>query len=108
LNTPNHSIDVKSLYTNIPNNEGIQACYETWLSQELTHPQHPPAEVLRHLLELVLKLNTMEFNNQFYLQKCGTAMGSKLAPAYANTFLDKLEKSILESSPKNHHTTTDS
>ena len=90
---------MKSLYTNIPNDEGILACYEAWLTQELTHPQHPPAEILRHLLELVLKLNTLEFNEQFYLQKFGTAMGSKLAPAYANTFMGKLEKSFLEKSP---------
>ena len=93
------TVDVKSLYTNIPNDEGIQACYEAWKTQELTHPQHPPAEVLRHLLELVLKLNTLEFNEQFYLQTFGTAMGSRLAPAYANTFMGSLEKSILESSP---------
>ena len=93
------TVDVKSLYTNIPNDEGIQACYESWREQEITDPQHPPAEVLRHLLELVLKLNTFEFNNRFYLQKFGTAMGSKLAPAYANTFMGKLEKEILDTSP---------
>ena len=93
------TVDVKSLYTNIPNDEGIQACYEAWLKQETSDPQHPPAEVLRHLLELVLKLNTFEFNNKYYLQKFGTAMGSKLAPAYANTFMGQLEKDILESSP---------
>lgn len=28
------TVDVKSLYTNIPNDEGIQACYEAWLQQE--------------------------------------------------------------------------
>ena len=86
------TVDVKSLYTNIPNEEGIQAYYESWREQEMGDPQHPPAEVLRHLLELVLKLNTFEFNNRYYLQKFGTAMGSKLAPAYANTFMGKLEK----------------
>ena len=57
-------------------------------------PQHPPADVLRHLLETVLKLNTFEFDNKYYLQKFGTAMGSKLAP-----FMGKLEKTILTSSP---------
>ena len=36
-------IDVKSLHTNIPNKEGIQACYEAWLKQETKDPQHPPA-----------------------------------------------------------------
>ena len=92
-------VDVKSLYTNIPNDEGIQACYKAWLTQETSDPQHLPAEVLRHLLEMVLKLNTFEFNNKHYLQKFGTAMGSKLAPAYANVFMGKLEDSILIDSP---------
>ena len=93
-------MDVKSLalYTNIPNDEGIQACYEAWRARENTDPQHPPADVLRHLLEIVLKLNTFEFDNKYYLQKFGTAMGSKLAPAYANTFMGKLEKAILAGS----------
>ena len=94
------TVDVKSLYTNIPNDEGIRACHEAWRDRETTDPQHPPAEVLRHLLEIVLKLNTFEFDNKHYLQKFGTAMGSKLAPAYANTFMGKLEKSILDSAPK--------
>ena len=93
------TVDVKSLYTNIPNEEGIQACYEAWLTQETTDPQHPPAETLRQLLELVLKLNVFEFDNKHYLQIFGTAMGSKLAPAYANTFMGKLEKTILDNSP---------
>ena len=93
------TVDVKSLYTKIPNEEGIQACYEAWRKQESTDPQHPPAEVLRQLLEMVLKLNTFEFNDKHYLQKFGTAMGSKLAPAYANTFMGKLEQNILDSSP---------
>ena len=94
------TVDVKSLYTNIPNDEGIQACYEAWRARENTDPQHPPADVLRHLLEIVLKLNTFEFDNKYYLQKFGTAMGSKLTPAYANTFMRKLEKVILTGSTR--------
>ena len=62
-------IDVKSLYTNIPNDEGIQACREAWMKQELTDPQHPPAEILAQLLELVLKFNTFEFNSKHYLAR---------------------------------------
>ena len=85
--------------TNIPNEEGIQACYKAWLIQETKDPQHPPAEVLRHLLETVLKFNVFEFNDKHYLQRFGTAMGSKLVPAYANTFMCKLEKNILDTSP---------
>ena len=89
------TVDVKSLYTNIDNEDGIRACYQAWLTQD-DDPQQPPAEVLKYLLELVLKLNTLEFNEKFYLQTRGTAMGSKAAPAYANTFMGYLENTILQ------------
>ena len=47
------------------------------------------------LLEIVLKNNTFEFDNKFYKQIQGTAMGTKLAPAYANIFMGRLEHRIL-------------
>ena len=34
-----------------------------------------------------------------YLQIKGTAMGTKMAPAYANIFMDAIETSIFSSSP---------
>ena len=40
-------------------------------------------------MDIVLKNNIFEFNGNFYLQIQGTAMGTKMAPAYAN--LGKLE-----------------
>jgi len=89
------TIDVKSLYTSIPNKDGLQACYEAWRDEEIRDPQHPPAETLRHLLEIVLKLNTLEFNKEFYLQTQGSAMGAVLAPAYANVFMTKLESEVI-------------
>ena len=52
---------------------------------------------ISEISNIPLKLNTFEFDNKFYLQKFGTAMGSKLAPAYANTFMGKLEENILSS-----------
>ena len=33
---------------------------------------------------MILTMNTFEFNAEFYAQKHGTAMGTKMAPAYAN------------------------
>jgi len=68
-------VDVKSLYTCIPNYQGLEACYRAWLKREMTDPQQPSAETLRHLLELVLKLNVLKFNRKFYLQTFGTSMG---------------------------------
>ena len=51
-------------------------------------------------MNLVLKNNVtvFEFNEQFYLQTQGTAMGTKMAPAYANLFIGKLEEHLVHRS----------
>ena len=53
------TIDVKSLYTNIPHDEGIKACSQAFIKLEKSNPQQPPAEILVNLLEIVLKNNTL-------------------------------------------------
>ena len=95
LNSTIVTIDVKSLYTNIPHNEGIKACLAAFISLERTNPQQPPPEILTNLLEIVLKNNTFEFNNKCYKQLYGTAMETKLAPSYANTFMEYIEDKFL-------------
>ena len=84
------TLDVTSLYTNIPHLEGIQSIKEMLAI-------HKPPDTLPHnsyiieLLELVLTNNHFEFNGEFYHQLSGTAMGTKLAPSYANLFMTKFE-----------------
>lgn len=89
------SMDVTSLYTNIPHDDGITACKEVWEQRDI---KDPPTECLIQLLELVLKHNNFTFNGEHYLQINGTAMGTKMAPSYANIFMGKLEKQLLNSS----------
>ena len=48
-----------------------------------THPEQPNPEILVELMSLILKHNVFEFDEKFYLQIQGTAMGTKMAPAYA-------------------------
>ena len=88
------SMDVTSLYTNIPHSDGIKACEEAWDERDM---KDPPTQTLVKLLTLVLKCNNFEFNGQHYLQVQGTAMGTKMAPAYANMFMGRLEKQLLMS-----------
>ena len=59
--------------------------------------QKPPTETLVKLLTLVLKCNNFEFKGKDYPQVQGTAMGTKIAPAYANTFMGQLEGQLLRS-----------
>ena len=59
------SMDVTSLYTNIPHQDGIQACEEVWEERKV---KDPPTQTLVKLLTLILKCNNFEFNGKHYLQ----------------------------------------
>ncbi|XP_071478870.1 uncharacterized protein [Diadema antillarum] len=85
--------DVTSLYTNIPHNEGIKACRNALNAR--MNPS-PPTDQLIRLLELVLTLNNFQFNGKNYLQIEGTAMGTPVAPSYANIFMGEIEAELLE------------
>jgi hypothetical protein len=78
------TLDVTSLYTNIPNEDGIAAI--ATLLNDSPDPDMPTPFLLK-LLKLVLSKNYFIFNGEYYLQIGGTAMGTKLAPSYACSFL---------------------
>ena len=59
------SMDVTSLYTNIPHEDGIKACEEVWETRTV---KDPPTQIQIKLLTLVLKCNNFEFNGKHYLQ----------------------------------------
>ena len=92
------SIDVSSLYTNIPHKDGKQSVlhFLQHNPDNYSRPEQPIPEILTELIEIVLKNNVFEFNNNYYLQIQGTAMGTKMAPAYANLFMGKLEEKLRE------------
>ena len=66
---------------------------------------HKPPDTLPHnsyiteLLELVLTNNHFECNGEFYHQLSGMAMGTKLAPSYANLFMTKFEDKYVYTYP---------
>ena len=74
------TMDVKSLYTVIPNNCGLQALTYLLDKREI---KEPSTSTLRRLAELVLSLNSFSFNNEYYCQISVVAMGSKMGPNYA-------------------------
>ena len=84
------SLDVKSLYTVLPNKEGIQACSNA-LNASRIGPQKPTNKSITHLLTYFLTMNNFVFNGKHYLQVGGTAMGTRLAPSYANMFMSYFE-----------------
>ena len=96
-NTILATIDVKSLYTNIPHDEGIRATLEALYTKH--GRMWPLRKVIHQFLIHILKENYFTFNDQLYLQKHGTAMGTKMAPSFANIFMGTLEESLLSSAP---------
>ena len=59
----------------------------------------PIGNYILDLLKLVLHNMYLEFNNEFFLQIGGTAMGTALAPNYTNLFMDRFETKALSNYP---------
>jgi len=88
-------MDVTSLYTNIPQEEGINivcTAYETFYNE--TPPI--PKRLLGKALRLILQENSFQFNKRNYLQTHGTAMGTKMAVSlcqyFHGIFMGEIEK----------------
>ena len=90
------TLDVSSLYTNIPHKEGIEACRAAL--EKRTNGQ-PDTSDLCDLMRLILMKNAFSFNDKWYLQIQRTAMGTKMASSYANLFMISLESRFLENQP---------
>ncbi|XP_053556368.1 uncharacterized protein LOC128647639 [Bombina bombina] len=87
------TLDVNSLYTIIPHDKGMDAV-RTHLTEGRLY-EGPPVEYLLTLLEYCLSHNYFRFDTKFYLQIAGTAMGSNMAPSYANIFMFQFENDYL-------------
>lgn len=88
------TVDVVGLYLHIPHMEGVETAIQHLYHPTREEPPFPP-QVARELLNIILQHNYFEFNGQMYTQIQGTAMGTKVAPSYANLFMDTLEKEFL-------------
>lgn len=86
------TMDVTSLYTVIPHEAGVSACRE---ALQKSHIGPPTTEFLVSLLDLILTHNYFLFKEIFYLQVAGTAMGSNVAPSFANLFMESYEEQWL-------------
>ena len=51
------------------------------------------------MFDFILKYNFFKFDNQFYLQIHGTAMGTTFAPNYSGIFLSNFENTALHNAP---------
>lgn len=85
------TMDVKSLYTVIPHNDGLIALKHFLNKRPVLEP---PTDTVLRLAELILTLNSFEFNSEFFKQRTGVAMGTKFGPSFANIFLGYLEEQM--------------
>ena len=91
------SLDVTSLYTNIPQEEGINTvcrAYKNFYGDDTPIP----TQSLREILRLVIQENSFEFNDKNYLQIHGTAMGTEMAVAFASIVMSSVETEIISQS----------
>ena len=84
------ALDVKPLYTNVSNNEGIKAVKESY---EIYKEKTVSAKVIIIFFRLILTLNNFVFHCIHYLQTMGCAMGTICAPT--RTFLRQILKQNL-------------
>jgi hypothetical protein len=95
-NTILSSLDVNSLYTNIPLAKGIEIINNFF--QKYPQPRRPDNH-LSELLKLTLFKNEFVFNGKHYAQHKGVAMGKQFSPTFANLYMSNWEQKILNELP---------
>lgn len=89
------TLDVSSLYTSIPHKDGLEALNHFLNQTSLDIP----ADLILDFTEFILTHNYFLFEKDYYLQLQGTAMGTPLAPSYANLFMGKFEEDFVYNNP---------
>ena len=84
------SFEVSSLFTNVPLDETIQISLDKMYA--LPNPPKLPRTVLKDLLVFATRRSHFVFDDQYYDQVDGVAMGSPLGPVLANIFMCHFEE----------------
>ncbi|XP_018372103.1 PREDICTED: uncharacterized protein LOC108766985 [Trachymyrmex cornetzi] len=84
------SFDVESLFTQVPIKDTLN----------IIKASHKVPSDLIPLIEHCLTTTYFSYNNQFYEQTSGAAMGSPISPVIANIFMEHFEKETLGKTPK--------
>ena len=91
-------MDVSSLYSNIDNKEGLKVLKDE-MNKHCNRLHVPTTKAIVTLMELILTLNNFEFDDKFFTQIKGTAMGTRAAPNYANVYMGNFENKYIYESP---------
>ncbi|XP_072766477.1 uncharacterized protein [Anoplolepis gracilipes] len=83
------SLDVSSLFTNIPKELVLTAIEKRW--NNISSATNFSLAQFIHVVELILDSTSFSFNGQFYEQIFGSPMGSPLSPILADIALQEKE-----------------
>ena len=90
-----YSVDISSLYTSINHDLGLEAISFWLVKHQKMIPKRFTKDFIIDSLDFVLKNNNFLFNDVYYNQLDGTAMGTTVAPAYACLVIAYLEENKL-------------
>lgn len=88
------SLDVISLYTNIPLDLAKTTITEKW--SQIQQYTNIPLKDFLYALELIFTNNYFEYEKKFYNQTDGCAMGHPISSVIAQLVMEKLETDVLE------------
>ena len=90
------SFDVVSLFTRVPLDDSIEIIFQRLVEDETLETRSTIlANETCSLIELCLRCTYFQFQDTFYEQLEGTAMGSPLSPIVANIFMESFESNAL-------------
>ena len=92
------SFDIKSLFTNIPLTETLNLCVQNLYRNE-THVNNLTKSSFYKLFKITIFESFYIFDEKFYEQCDGVAIGSPLGPTLANVFMCHFESIWLENCP---------
>ena len=87
------SLDVTSLFTNVPTDDVIDFISRKVDNREISLPI--PKKPFIEFIKLCVDNNTFQYENNFFRQKFGIAMGSPLSPILANLYMEMFESELL-------------
>ena len=90
-----YSCNIESLYTSIPTSLGLEPISHLLNNKNNLILNRFSSNFILEALEFILRNNDFKFDELFYNQTKGTAMGTKCAPPYACLVVDYKEETKL-------------
>jgi hypothetical protein len=91
--------DAISMYSNIETDHGIETMEKWFKLHEHELPKDYPTETILAGLSIVMRNNVFAFGDTFWLQLCGTAMGTSVACMYATVYYSYHEETKISPLP---------